>query len=849
MNVNNNTTRTSLVLYPAITDVALRSVDNSSKLNNRASENKHTTNYDRCSDNNTLLTYKSCSDNNNIITHDRCSDNNTSPDSRIPVSDNKPLTMSVDESSPNSRIPVSDNKPLTMSVDESSPDSRIPVSDNKPLTMLFEESFHGPAKQAVSDNRRALDSDINSLSDVIELTKYMSHILISSDSIERELSTDIVNMFILNATISLGHDVSYDATTFEKLNLRQFQPAIWESNDQRLLGGTSLDELIQVASAPLRLKGEDANRLRESFRGQSGRHLAIDILSVGQRVCTGPGFKPNGGAETSNSSSYNKMRPICNHAILKMVEKGRAIAISKETLIQTNQMKGLVVNRLTWAKKTGDIEGRTCLDPSTGSIQFPSLNESIDRTRSDLLYPKCVLPMLYDIAELACRQRARHPGKRLSGATVDISSAYNQFPQHTASAKQQAVQLKVDLDGGLCICIIVILLVGMFGHTLAGDVYNQVGKLLHDKHNENEERSATYIDDAAFIDDSDLIDASVDAYKESVRKVFGDNGVINDKKVFIWSDMLIAIGWQFDFLTWTVQPKQLGLDKLMYRLFVLIPVGARTVLRNDLEKLTGTLSWYAAGIPYGKSFISSLFACQRAVGHRIALTVQAQADLTWWRALIVIAHHRPGSLAASIDAVRRDRVPDLFLVSDASSTVGGGAWVALSLEGSPLEPFNENSSIRWSADEIIIFESSGVSINVLEYYVVVYYILLWGNEFRNKIIHVKCDNSSAVSWIVKSRALHSPFADALSKLFSLFCLKMNITLICTHIAGVDNVTADFRSRDLTLLEQDADEGLVRGTVWNANTRKELCRRLLRTAVLKPEELHGLPLLQLLTLLR
>jgi hypothetical protein len=239
-----------------------------------------------------------------------------------------------------------------------------------------------------------------------------------------------------------------------------------------------------------------------------------------------------------------------------MVEKGRAIAISKDALVSSGHMRELVVNRLTWAKKSGDIEGRTCLDPSTGSRQFPSLNDSIDRTRSDQLYPKCILPTLYDIAELTCCQRIRYPGKRLSGATIDISSAYNQFPQHLASAKQQAVQVKVDVTGGLQIALIVLLLVGMFGHTLAGDVYNNVGKLLDEKHNEEGKRSKTYIDDAALIDDADLIAASVTAYKESVSKVFGNNGVINDKKVFIWSDMLIAIGWQFDFVTWKVQPKK-----------------------------------------------------------------------------------------------------------------------------------------------------------------------------------------------------------------------------------------------------------------------------------------------------
>jgi len=288
------------------------------------------------------------------------------------------------------------------------------------------------------------------------------------------------------------------------------------------------------------------------------------------------------------------------------------------------------------------------------------------------------------------------------------------------------------------------------------------------------------------------------------------------------------------------------MDKLLYRLFVLISISAATVRCTDMEKLTGTLSWYTTGIAYSKSFISSLFACQRHGMNHITLTSEAQMDLEWWRSLVLLAHHRPGSLGVSIDAVRRNLAPDLFLTTDASSTIGGGAWVASSLDGISLADFAVGAAIRWSVAEMTMFEFMGVSINVMEYYVVVYYVLLWGEKFRNKIIHIKCDNSSAVSWIVKSRALHSPFADALSKLFSLFCLKINITLLCTHIAGDDNVRADCLSRDLTLLEQGADEEMLCGTVWEACTRQELCRRLLMLAVLKPETIHGLPLLSLLT---
>ena len=153
-----------------------------------------------------------------------------------------------------------------------------------------------------------------------------------------------------------------------------------------------------------------------------------------------------------------------------------------------------------------------------------------------------------------------------------------------------------------------------------------------------------------------------------------------------------------------------------------------------------------------------------------------------------------GSMAASLDSVRRNKVAMLHLLTDACTTVGGGAWVLLPNSIVPLDGYNE-AGLRWTKHELQMFESMNVSINVLEYYVVMYYVMLWGENFRNKVIHVKCDNSSAMSWIVKSRDANSSAADALAKLFSLYCLHMNI-IICTHIPGVENIIADFRSRDL-----------------------------------------------------
>ena len=503
---------------------------------------------------------------------------------------------------------------------------------------------------------------------------------------------------------------------------------------------------------------------------------------MGQRVCTNTSFVPNGGdfSGSSYSPSYLEKVEICNHAMLKLVKKGRAFAFSLDALQRSGQIKKLVINRLQWATKTDCLEGRTCLNPSWSTPKYPSLNDSINREFSDKCYPQQTLPLMPDLAEMACQQRDQYPGEQLAGATVDVSAAYNQFPQSTGAALQQAVQLRVSDGAGGNMAIVVIIPVGMFGHTLAGDVYMQCGRAVDEKHNMGQpvRRSATYLDDGLLMNPLRLIHRSVHDYSELLLKLFGKNltnPVINYEKVKIWENQLIGIGWKFNFVDWTVQPKEQGMNKMLHRLFTLVPVGATVVNALDLEVLTSTLSWYAAGIPAGTSFISSLFACKNLAGpsRRVVLSVEAQADLLWWRALMIVAFETPGCLAASIDSVRRRKIADLYLITDACTSVGGGAWVSSTHLGEKIDEYGD-AAIRWTQDEFIMFESMNVSINVLEYFTVIYYVLLWGEKFRNKIIHVKCDNTSAVSWIVKSRASHSPAADSLAKLFSLYCLRMHI---------------------------------------------------------------------------
>jgi hypothetical protein len=155
-----------------------------------------------------------------------------------------------------------------------------------------------------------------------------------------------------------------------------------------------------------------------------------------------------------------------------------------------------------------------------------------------------------------------------------------------------------------------------------------------------------------------------------------------------------------------------------------------------------------------------------------------------------------------------------------------------------------------------VFESIGVSINVLEYFAAMFFIMLWVDTLRDKVISIECDNASAVSWLLKGRARGGGgAADTLVKIFVLFCYEAKIILLCKHLAGVANVLADFRSRDLIFAAQGSDEHYWEpreATPTRPSTsldRAAHCRRLLHRAVTQPESFRGHLLLNELTNLR
>ena len=372
----------------------------------------------------------------------------------------------------------------------------------------------------------------------------------NTDLVSGDISPAVIHAWIESAEALLGEDIIYNDELIASLNLQDIRSEDYRDNDAAVQAGATLESILATSIQPHKLKGQSADDLRKTLKQVTNRHKIIDLLQNGQRSAMKESFQPNGGREVSSGGSYRKMRQICNQSVYDLKQRGRCVIFSYDALKEQGAMNELHVSPLVWATKAGKVLGRTCLHASKSSRNHSSYNESIDLIKSRRLYAMPNLPLLQDLAEMACRQQEAFPGEILAGATVDVSTAYNQFPMSPNAAKLTATQIDIpNLIGGW-IKLIVIYIVGMFGCATAGDVYCQIAQTVDELHNAgrtDRPRSMTYIDDGLLIDSPNRISESMEQYIEHVECLLGNNQTIQREKVNIWQSELEGIGWHFDF--------------------------------------------------------------------------------------------------------------------------------------------------------------------------------------------------------------------------------------------------------------------------------------------------------------
>ena len=196
--------------------------------------------------------------------------------------------------------------------------------------------------------------------------------------------------------------------------------------------------------------------------------------------------------------------------------------------------------------------------------------------------------------------------------------------------------------------------------------------------------------------------------------------------------------------------------------------------KRELLSLIGKLSFAAGAVPAGRLFLRRLISLSttvRSLHHRIRLGVQARADIAWWSGFLP-------SWNGTAHFINPDRVAahDLELYTDASGTLGCGAYFQGAWFHYPWQPHQRQLSIQWQ-----------------ELFAIVAAALTWGHQWHGRRICFFCDNLTIVTaWQHKS-ARNPALLNLLRRLF-LHAAQHNYTASFQHLPGQSNCLADALSR-------------------------------------------------------
>ncbi|XP_055340125.1 uncharacterized protein LOC129589395 isoform X1 [Paramacrobiotus metropolitanus] len=198
--------------------------------------------------------------------------------------------------------------------------------------------------------------------------------------------------------------------------------------------------------------------------------------------------------------------------------------------------------------------------------------------------------------------------------------------------------------------------------------------------------------------------------------------------------------------------------------------------KRELLSLIGKLSFVTKCIPASRIFLRRMIQLSCKVNrlyHRITLTEGFRRDVAWWREFLpawngTAGFVQPEWLPASV----------LHLYTDAAGAIGFGGTLG-----------NEWFQGAWPGWLLKV----NPPITFLEMYPIYVACVIWNEQLCGKRVLFHCDNTAtAQTWSAGS--CRNPAVMELIRRIHFVTARFNFIIRITHIAGVDNSTADALSR-------------------------------------------------------
>ena len=476
----------------------------------------------------------------------------------------------------------------------------------------------------------------------------------------------------------------------------------------------------------------------------------VDYILSGLRNGFRLGFNPTGiilKSAKTNCPSAREHPSVIETYLAKEVSLGRVFgpAISPP-------LTDLHVSRFGVIPKK-DGGWRLILD-----LSFPfdhSVNDGINKEDFPLSYSK-----VSDAISLIVKT-----GRGALMGKVDIKSAYRIIPVHPADRYLLGMfwQGKYYVDLAL-----------PFGLRSAPGIFNTLADVFHWilVNNYNVLDLLHYLDDYFTLGppNSDLCATRLRAINESAAEI----GIpLSPEKCVGPTTCLTFLGIELDSVNMTAR---LPADKLAELICMLDDWSAKRWCRlKELQSLVGKLSHACAVVPLGRTFVRRLLDLLKGHSSKqsryIRLNTECKLDVKWWRDFLP-----SWDGVYFFDLPEWSPVPDLFLSTDASGSLGYGAFYSGAW-------FNGS----WSPSQ------QGLSIAYKELFPIVLACFVWGDQWRNRRIQFCCDNQSVVAIISSGTSKDRSLMKLLRELF-LCAAKFNFKVAAKHVQGIKNGIADSLSR-------------------------------------------------------
>ena len=279
-----------------------------------------------------------------------------------------------------------------------------------------------------------------------------------------------------------------------------------------------------------------------------------------------------------------------------------------------------------------------------------------------------------------------------------------------------------------------------------------------------------YLDDFIFVANN-FVEA--ETYKHILIHTWADLGVpLELSKLEGPSTCLTFLGIEIDTVTMQARLPREKLSSLKQELNSAID--RKSMLKRDLQRLTGLLQFATRVIKPGRPFLRRLYALQD-VGHHpthnVRLNVAARADIVWWH--LFIEHWNGISLLWN----SRKQFPDTTVFTDASGSWGCGVcWGSHWLQ------------LQWPS------RLQDLSITVKELIPVVLAAAIFGPQWSGKVVQFKIDNAAVVQVIEATYAQNAHLMHLL-RLLVFYASFYDFWFTASHIPGITNTNADALSRN------------------------------------------------------